>query len=70
MTKEEIEKIFNKLYDGYEVINKGKITNAIVNLHKAKLKEFLIWLHKEPAFNINEYDIQEILDDWQFYLEN
>ena len=37
---------------------------------REKLKNLLKWMSHEPDFNINkEHDIDEILDDYDFYLK-
>lgn len=36
---------------------------------KVDLKDFLEWLHHEPDFNIHKDDIEEIIEDYKYYLK-
>lgn len=48
-----------------EVLNKIKI-----KMNDNKLKEFLDWLTDETTFNIQKDEINEIIQDWNYYKAN
>ena len=63
-----------------ETFNKEdhKLSNCLWNADReaaldamdSYVKVFLEWLCNEPEFNIDKDDIQEILEDWNFYNKN
>ena len=57
------------------VIELGDVWGTIHQLEvaeskKVDLKEFLEWLTDESSFNIPKDEINEIIQDWQYYKAN